>query len=800
MKHNERLVQIQTLINQYKQSLLPLITVAPVFEPHRLPSKVQDLLKLTIADTPSFSNIAALSTINYALSHVLGQLRPIISDQVYSRSDIGTNVYSLTVSGSGSGKSSASAKLLDVFAPAVDIIDETRKLSKVERAKQLAYKEFKKLNPSLDINSMSEADYSSFMEPLPRTVVDINSSRGGIASLMAKLQNEQYSTVSIVIDELAMSLKSGNTVEEVMLLLTSMFDMGISTAPEFKGEDYKEATIKGIYPNLLAHTSPTMLFGDPYIRDKLSTLFHTSLARRAFYSHPDEDEACENNPIPDSIDEARHLSQSRKELARRLSVDIAQHMSDVVQRMLSSPQHRKVTFSKEAAQLYMDYFDYCAKQAELLPDSSIRQIEMSGRSWRLGKLAAVWSLYEGSNVISYDTLASAIYLSEYNTKYLTKLVRLTTARPYELMADEFRSGTQYITLHDAVSKGYTTSKSTNFKDLLNLLNSYLRLDGIVSYDHEVKAFTYSKLEYIEQPEAPVLKERCHYSMSYTILPEGTHKDDRLSYLDNFEKFRDDLCETNLVNLLTKDSVYNTFKYKDAPNKHGAMVYMNRNRDNIISSTNIIILDVDKSTIDINSMHSYLEEIPHILSTTSNKDNLMKYRILLPINVELDGTNHKLYSYVVRRLAADLLIEVDKVSFSPSHPYYGYKDSLVLTNNNGHLYDITGYMTEFAKEELVQPKPPKVQDFKTKKAREAHVNSILDNIHTVFSYVIDAPHGQGSLSLARACLHMKDEGFTATEMDMAINYLNDQWESPMPKARIQKLISQYSAQCQIEPTK
>jgi len=361
------------------------------------------------------------------------------------------------------------------------------------------------------------------------------------------------------------------------------------------------------------------------------------------------------------------------------------------------------------------------------------------------------------------------------------------------MAAEFLNGATHLTLHEAITKGYITTRQTgSFKEILDPLNSYLRLDGIASYDTETKSFIYEKLKFITpEPEAEHL---CHFTMSYQLIPEGTAKEDRIEYLNNFTKYRNDLCFSNLANLLSKDSVYNSFQYKDAPDKHGNIIQMNRSRDNVIGSTNIIILDIDKASIDINTLHDYLAEIPHLLATTADKTNLFKYRLLLPINVELSA-DAKQYSYVVKKLAAELLLDVDKVSFNLNHPYYGYKDSVILTNETGNLFDITKFLTDYAKGEDVKlDKPPVV--YKTEKARKNNVNQILDNATKVFDYAINAPMGEGSISLARASLHMASESFTQSEYLMCINFIHDQWENKMGETRFKaSIVDQYLSKMQ-----
>lgn len=121
---------------------------------------------------------------------------------------------------------------------------------------------------------------------------------------------------------------------------------------------------------------------------------------------------------------------------------------------------------------------------------------------------------------------------------------------------------------------------------------------------------------------------------------------------------------------------------------------------------------------------------------------------------------------------NLLVQADKVSFNPAQPFYAYSNSEVLFNESGQLLDITGYLTDYANDpEFHNQKPlPSVKP-KTEAGRKAHVNKIMDNVNTKFSFAIEAQHGEGSLMLARACLFMRDEHFTAEEMTAVINYIN-----------------------------
>lgn len=791
MTDQQRTEAIKNLITLYERDLGSILDVGTKFDLNRLPTQIQDIVKVVTAKAPSFSNVSAISVVNYGISHVLGQLRPKINSTVYSSSLIGCNIYSINISPSGSGKSSSVNAMLDAFSPALTMIEQVRKQDQLLIAKNAALQNALQSDPKLTINDITDSMAAPFMSPLPRITTSDKSTRGGLATLTAKLEKERFSNLSIMIDELGMALKSGNTIDEVLAFLTEAFDMGKNEAPEFKGDDVKETSINGMYTNLLAHTSPKIVFGYETVREKLSMLFHTALARRCNFSFPDEDESCENNPVPDSIPAARNLTHARHDIIVNTAPIISDRMTEVVQKMLLDPNERIVTFDHDAATLYADYFDYCVKRSEIMEDSSILQIEMAGRSFRLGKLAALWALTCGTNVITKDIYKAAIYYAEYNSKYLNKFVKLTNAQPFELLAQVFKSGkTNIVTLDSALTNGYISRVTKDFKEILDPINSVLRTDGTVSYNDETKVFLYSPHKHIAEEEA-----KGDLCMSYTILPDGTSKDDRQYHLNSFEKARCNLGLQNIVNLLKKDAIYSAFTYDTVEDDNGNLIENKRSQATINSNTKLIVIDVDKSEVPMEVISEYLESFKHIIATTSDPSNRLKFRIVLPINVELSGKDTKLYAYVVKRICADLLVHADKVSFNPAQPFYAYSTSEILCNEEGRLIDITGYLTDYASNpEFTNTKPLPTSKPKTEASRKAHVNKIMDNYSVKFNFALEAQHGEGSLMLARACLYMRDEFFTAEEMTTMINYINSYWDSPMPQARVDKLLNQYIHQC------
>ena len=783
----QRVESINSLIKEYEVLLADVIKVESTLDRKRLPKTINIAIDLVTAKTAKFSDIGALMTTNYALSHIFGQLRPVINDSVYSADPLTPNFFSILVSKSGSGKDAAYNAVMKACKNALSTIEASREEAVVERAKERALRVLRAEKPSSTMSDVEYADYGQYL-PKPlllRTILSSDTTRGGMAVLLNKMQKESLGVPSAFFGEFGLSLKQGKTIDELFKLLGELYDMGCSEGPEFKSEESKEEPIKNMYPNFLGHTAPKILFGDVKVRESLDNLFHMMLARRCWFAMPDGYEAIENNPIPSSLAEAREWAEKSREAITKSSIALGEKISLAVDTMLDKPSMRTLTFAEGADSLYDDYFGYCNRRAELLPDSSIQQTEMSGRAFKMARLAAIWQLAENDNVITREIMASAIYLAEYNSKYLDDFTRLVNSKPYVLMADYFLRGKETITLAEALEVGYIIKITPTFSEVLEPLNSYLDKNGVCTYEQETKVFTYTPFEIVEE------KDTSGYTVSYRKV-EGMSKEERTKpeLLNNFTDVKENGSLTLFENIMKKDTIYNVFKYADTTDENGVVTKFNRAQENIISNTKLVVIDVDESPVPIEMVHMYLEELRHVICTTSDKENRFKFRILLPVNIEIDGTNPKVYSYVTKRIAADLLVKADPTCFNPAQPMYSYKDSEVFTQKEGELYDVSEYLKEFASNVETKMSVP-IPKAKTPAARKTKVNKVMNDVNRVFEYAISAPNGMGSYSLARAALHMIDLEFNKEEFITTINYINSVWLNPMNQDRLDKtLVSPY----------
>jgi hypothetical protein len=774
----ERLVAIKHIVKLFEVELKDIISVDDRFDITRLPSIIQDVIKLATAKSPAFSNISACTTGNTVFMHLLAQLRPKINDITYSNDILGINYLGINIAGSGSGKDSTYSTISKACDTAFKLITQERKDQEEKRARSIALREKRKDDPNAVDADLTYSDYFDFIRPLPTTIAEASSTRGGIVSNLTEHQSREYGALLVIMNEFGLALKTNSTVSEILELLGTLYDQGNASTQMFKTVEVREQAIESTYPNALLHSSPRIIFGDERVRNNISMIFSTMLGRRTWFSMPEEDEATENTPIPSTLEELITIANERRATISTLSSKLDNITAEIVRNLLASEESRIVSFDEEAATLYTMYFEYCAKRAELMEDTSILQIEMNGRTFKLGRLAALWSLISGSNIISLGIMKSAIYFAEYNSKYLETFIKKTSSKYYELLGEVFKKGKiKKMDLDVALSNGYITRVSKDFTELLEPLNSYLRNSGVASYNSDTRTFEYTPFKKVE--------DTGEYAISYTNV-EGVPKHNRTVYLGNFENYRTGSMLL-LKTVVSRDTIYNMFKFVDE-DIDGKITKMKRNQKSLIGTTKVLSIDVDESTIDIEVMHRYLSEYKHIITTTSDYENKHKFRIILPVDTEISGEDPQRFKCIVRTICEELSIKADPTSFIPAQPMYGYTGAEVFSQEEGILYRVSEIIAECAviKEEGIRP----TEKPKTSTARKKAVEEIMTNATKVFDYVINCPRGSGSLSMARASLHMVDVGFNQEQYLQVMNYLNSSWQAPMESQRFEKLTNQF----------
>jgi len=232
---------------------------------------------------------------------------------------------------------------------------------------------------------------------------------------------------------------------------------------------------------------------------------------------------------------------------------------------------------------------------------------------------------------------------------------------------------------------------------------------------------------------------------------------------------------NLVTLLSKDCAYSPFEFERGY----------RSDENIKSTTNYIVLDVDKSDIDIDVLHeTYLSGTLHIIATTSDPNNKRKFRVLIPIQQEL-GENNAVYKYVIQRIADELMLDIDLLG--RSQVMFAYSGGTVLDNLDSGIppMDISNFIQDSTTE--VQAKDYNTPMTKAQQAKAQQ--AMIHNFNEEFNFVIEAKAGQGSLFLFVAANKMKQAGCDERSIRLLMNKINSKWDTRMPSARLEAIIKQ-----------
>lgn len=224
--------------------------------------------------------------------------------------------------------------------------------------------------------------------------------------------------------------------------------------------------------------------------------------------------------------------------------------------------------------------------------------------------------------------------------------------------------------------------------------------------------------------------------------------------------------TDLVQLLSKDYMYNPFPY----------ISMEQGLYNICGTANFVVLDVDYTPVNLHDRLIQLadEGLECILGTTSDPANLFKYRVLLPINREV---THKEYRRLVTGIAEfGLVKDMDKASQKPSQKFYSYADSTVVYNQGTALI-VDDYLAE--ESQVTQP--------------QLSCDLELHQILAEFSTYSNASPGSRTRYLLSAAFQLVERGASDRLLEQVILHLNNSFLIPKDKSSVYRRVIQFIKQ-------
>ena len=339
MKVEERILSnLENLIAQYEAELTFLQNRSMnKFDTTQLPKVIQNMVKLATAKTPSFSNISAVAVSNFVLSHLFGQIRPVINDPIYSDDKIGINTYSIIISRSGSGKDSTYQALSKAVSEAHELIASQHLLELEEKAKQKFIRDAKKTTPDLDESTVTREAYEHIIDKPETTIASLGSTRGGLTTSLNRMAKHNFGIKSLFASELGLAIQSNSSIVEVLELFSTLYDMGESVSPEFKTQESKEESVNGMFPNLLGISSPAPFYTEGNVRKLLVPMLTTSLARRVNIVFSNASEEFENEYIPENPTERREIQAKARVVLKEYTEELNKHFVKCVKHALADP-------------------------------------------------------------------------------------------------------------------------------------------------------------------------------------------------------------------------------------------------------------------------------------------------------------------------------------------------------------------------------------------------------------------------------------------------------------------------------
>lgn len=629
------------------------------FDTTVLPKIIQDFIKLATAKSPSFSNVSATAVTNFVLSHTFGQLRPTINDPIYSDDSIGLNTYAMILARSGGGKDSTYQAITKAVKSATEYINKQIELEAEEQARAQYIKDMSKSNPEFDEASVTKEAYSDYVKKSEIPITSLASTRGGLTSSLNKMAKSSFGVKSLFASELGLAIQSNSDITKVLELFSTLFDMGESVAPEFKTEDAKEESVNGMFPNFLGISSPAPFYTEGNVRKLLIPMLTTSLARRTTVVFSNAQEEFENEYIPDSPAENRALKASQRVILKEYTEELNVLILNAVKELHSDSS---IMFDEEAAVIYDDYLNYTTAKSKyiLLKDGdSVEGIEMSGRAFKMGRIAATWAVASNKRIINAETLKAAIYFCDYTANHLIRFADTLQLKDYELFINDWQQGffDNVLPIDKAITKGYINVKHITNQSLINFLkpvNSKLEGIATVTYNEKSNAFIF----------VPVVKN-----------------------LDALYDYR--ACQGHA----TTRPITNIAKEKPMSALHQLLGLQASFNPFANDTTKIIAFTVENSFLTMDELSKYLANTHHYIATTTDASDKNAFTVILPINTVINKSEYK---YVVMSIANQFMLKISPEQCENDVITYSYNSSRILTaTESPTLFDVSGILANQA---------------------------------------------------------------------------------------------------------
>lgn len=680
----------------------------------------------------SFNN--KLLIVNFFITLYASQFRIKVK---YHNNLLPINNISFLFAKSGAGKDLSHSILTKIFSSSMDLIYE-RMLEQYETS----------------LNQKKEL---------------IDSIRMGISTSegINKLLNNLHTTYEIgeayIYSGEFIQEQSNSNLHNLLRDITEIFSEGNKAVKQIKSKEHQLKEINNSGLGALFSSDISELYSNKTLRENISTDFKRALARRCYISLLEEIELKD-----ETFEETIQLRIKQEKAFDKCS----NYFKTITEKILETNDFigKVYNLTDEAYAFllkYKKFIDLYVKEIsskDLLKyeaDKKLYVLHITDNHLRAVKLSGALALLTGSNDVTLEHIQVAIgivHTLSFEMLDFNKLLNKTQSEIFVTIANKELDLEVVYTASDLVKASFLSGK-WKVEDL----------NRLVIEANQIDTTTYYEVENQNSIKVTKLDTDYNHSVSFKALSD-VPKEQRHTMVANGYTYKSFNSFQEVSSILNTDCSFCVFEYRNGI----------RTTETTNHFTTLLVFDIDSSYININDLHSLLtiENVNHHLATTSSRDNLLKYRLIL----ELDAKYHirnEVFKKLLNEIAKTYLLDVIKIDTLPmSQMYYGYKDSLVLSYTEGNKISIKDILVKLTNK--IKPK----QEL-TKAQKDELLKS--DNISTEFYWAYNVPIGHRSNTLIKVINRCYDLSASVQKAKQIVEEINSNFDSPLSQDEIERTI-------------
>lgn len=613
---------------------------------------VQILCSKTQNSNPLFFRVL----VGYYFSMVASMMRTTIA--THDRGDIPVNLYALNLSTSGSGKGFSTNimenQVINQFRHR--FLEETFPILAEQNLPKLALKRANRKSTDPDEEAIRVQKEFDSIGPL---LFSFDSGTSpAIKQMRHKLLMADAGSLNLQIDEIGSNLV-GNI--EVLNTFLELYDMGLIKQKLVKStsDNVRSEEIVGRTPtNMLLFGTPAKLLNGSKTEEELYSMLETGYARRCFFGY-----SRASNKSLDMTPEQVYdqLTNQDSNLYLDQLSDQLEGLADIVN------VNKRLMMSKETSLILIEYRLKCEREADLYPEhEEIKKAEISHRYFKALKLAGAYAFIDDSPELTEEHLYQAIKLAEESGEAFNRL--LTRDRPYVKLAKYLGSTKREVTQADLTEdlpfyRGPQSQKS----EMLTLATAWGYKNNVI-----IKKSFADGIEFLR---GETLKET---DLSKMVVAYST---------DITTDYRNEYAPFDQLHKLTQTG-----------GLHWVAHHLNggyRNEENCIPGFNLVVIDVDGG-VNISTVKLLLKNYKFLIYTTKrHTDTENRFRIILPINYELQ-LDAKDYKEFMSNIYEWLPFEVDTATNQRARKWMSHDG--IFEYNDGDVLDALPFIPKTSKNE------------------------------------------------------------------------------------------------------